>query len=252
MNNLDVQVSVIMPAYNAEKYIEKSIRSVMEQTVTNWELLVIDDCSCDATREVVSKLALEDSRIHLIHNEKNLGAAGSRNKALGLFRGKYVAFLDSDDLWRPEKLDMQLRKLEGIQYGLCYTSYCVVNLDRENLKKDYIVPESVTIEDLLKQNYIGCSTVMLTAEVARNYRFTSDYYHEDYVCWLTMLRNGVSAVGVRDVLMDYSFYNTSKSGNKLATVRHRWKIYRSFMNCSVFKCLEYIAHNAIAGIIKYS
>ena len=251
MNNVDVQVSVIMPAYNAAQHIEASIRSVLSQTVADWELLVIDDCSSDSTVEVVTRLAAEDSRIRLIKNEKNLGASGSRNKALGLFKGRYVAFLDSDDLWYPEKLEKQICTLEKTNAGLCYSSYCVVHLDKGNVRKDYIVPESVTVNDLLKQNYIGCSTVMLTAEVAREYRFTKEFYHEDYIYWLTIMRDGIKAVGISDVMMDYSFYASSKSGNKLGTYKHRWRICREFMGCSVLESCGFIAHNTIAGIKKY-
>lgn len=245
------RVSVIMPAYNAEAYIAGAIGSVISQSITDWELLVIDDCSTDATREVVAGLAAEDSRIRLLCNEQNSGVAATRNKGLELADGEYVAFLDSDDIWHPEKLEKQICLLDKKDAGLCYTSYCVVNLERESSRKDYIVPEFVTTEDLLKQNYIGCSTVMLTAEVAHKYRFTTDFFHEDYVCWLTMLRDDIRAVGVKDVLMDYSYYASSKSGNKLATYKHRWRICRRHMGCSVFRSFWYLVHNTLAGIKKY-
>lgn len=252
MNDLDIQVSVIMPAYNSAQYIETSIRSVMAQTVTNWELLVIDDCSGDSTSEVVARLATEDSRIRVIHNDKNLGTAGSRNKALDLANGKYVAFLDSDDLWHPEKLEKQLCMLEKTHADLCYTSYRVVYLNSNNVNKDYIVPATVTLEDMLKQNYIGCSTVLLTAETARNYKFTTEFYHEDYVFWLRMLRDGIRTAGVTDVLMDYSYYTSSRSGNKPVAAKRRWNIYRKYMKFSLPKSIWYMTHYALAGIRKYS
>jgi len=251
MDDVNVMVSVIMPAYNAAQYIEAAIRSVKEQTVTDWELLVVDDRSKDTTAELVSRLSKEDPRICLIRNEKNLGAAGSRNKAMDVAKGKYVAFLDSDDLWYPEKLERQICLLKKTNAGLCYTSYSVVHLDSKKEKRDYIVPASVSLEDLLKQNHIGCSTVMLTADVAGKYRFASDYFHEDYVCWLTMLSNGIKAVGISDVLMDYSYYASSKSGNKLSIFKHRWSIYRKFMGYSPLKSMRYILHYMVSGIRKY-
>lgn len=252
MNNADILVSVIMPAYNAAHYIEASIRSVMDQTVKNWELLVIDDCSRDNTAEVIARLAEEDARIRLIKNEQNLGTAGTRNKALDMFRGKYVAFLDSDDLWHTEKLERQLRVIEAENADLCYTSYCVVHLDNKMVKKDYIVPRSVSLEDMLKQNYIGCSTVMLTSELAKKYRFTREFYHEDYVFWLSMLRNGIKTAGIEDVLMDYSYYSSSRAGNKPAAAKRRWNIYRRYMKFPLLKSFWYMAHYTLAGIRKYS
>lgn len=251
MKRSDILVSIIMPAYNAEEYIENSIRSAMAQTFTNWELLVVDDCSKDATREIVNQLAEEDHRIRLIHNEENLGTAGSRNKALDLFHGSYVAFLDSDDLWHPEKLEKQLRLMRDKNADLCYSSYCVVHLDGGKARKDYVVPKSVTLEDMLKQNFIGCSTVVLTAETAKKYRFTKKFYHEDYIFWLSMLRDGIKAVGIPEILMDYSYYSSSRAGNKPAAAKRRWNIYRKYMNFSALKSLWYMIHYTVAGIKKY-
>ena len=242
-------VSIVMPNYNGGRFLKESIQSVISQTYSNWELLFVDDCSTDDSLELVR--SFRDERIRIFQNETNSGAAVSRNYALRIAKGKWIAFLDSDDLWLPEKLEKQICLLDKNDAGLCYTSYCVVNLERESFRKDYIVPEFVTTEDLLKQNYIGCSTVMLTAEVAHKYRFTSDFFHEDYVCWLTMLRDGISAVGVKDVLMDYSYYASSKSGNKLSTYKYRWRIYRRHMGCSVFRSFGYLVHNTLAGIRKY-
>lgn len=252
MRDTSVLVSIVMAAYNAEAYIEATIRSVIAQTVSSWELLVIDDCSNDGTRELVGTLAQDDPRICLICNEVNKGTAASRNRALDIAEGKYVAFLDSDDLWYPEKLEKQIRLLEQTGADLCYTSYRVMYLDKEGVTKDYIVPPSVTLESMLKQNYIGCSTVMLTNPVAKKYRLTPEFYHEDYVLWLQMLRDGIQAVGIADILMDYSYYASSRSGNKIAAAKRRWNVYRKFLKFSVPRSLWYIAHYATAGVKKYS
>lgn len=251
MRNPDVKVSVVMPAYNAEAYIEKAIESVLDQTERSIELLVVDDCSQDGTAAVVEAMAARDDRIHLIRNEKNIGTAGCRNKALDLCSGAYVAFLDSDDVWHPEKVERQIKHLQETGADLCYTSYQVVHQAGSRIRKDYYVIPEVTLKALLKQNWIGCSTVMLTAETAGKYRFPTGFYHEDYVFWLRMLQDGIKAVGVTDVLMYYSFSSSSRAGNKARAAKRRWIVYRKYMNFSLVKTAWYMAHYAIAGVKKY-
>jgi len=245
------KVSVVMPAYNSERYIANAIQSVVAQTMPDWELLVVDDCSEDSTCQIVKGMADIDDRIRLISNEKNLGAAGSRNKALNVATGKYVAFLDSDDLWHPEKLDKQIRCMEETGVGLSYTSYQIINQADSTIIRDYVVVPRLTMNDLLKQNWIGCSTVMLNADVAKKYRFSTDFYHEDLVLWLTMLRDGVRAAGVVDVLMYYSYSVSSRAGNKVNAAKERWNIYRGFMKYSLLQSTYYMLHYARAGIKKY-
>lgn len=250
-NKVLTPVSVIMPAYNAEAYIEEAIRSVMAQTYDRWRLLVLDDGSTDGTVERVQQLARQDSRVMLIQNEENCGAARTRNRGMELCHEGYVAFLDSDDVWHPDKLAMQVQKAEHEQAGLVYTAYAIVDADGRPCKKPYTVPERIDLKDLLRENVIGCSTVLLSAEVARKYRFVTDFYHEDYCLWLDILLDGYTAVGCTEILTDWRLIMNSRSFNKKKAARNRWRIYRHHLHFSVGKSVRYFLSYAWHGVMKY-
>ncbi len=244
-------VSVIMPAYNASQYIAKSITSVQAQTFTNWELIVVDDCSQDGTAQLVKEFAHNDFRIKLHCNAKNMGVAKTRNFALGLCRGEYVAFLDSDDIWRPDKIELQLECFRQTGASLVYTSYAIVDSEGKKQCEDFIVPSNISLSDMLMENVIGCSTVMISEELAKCNRFAEDYFHEDYVLWMQLLQSGHKMVGIKKVLVDYFFHKDSKSANKLNSAKKRWQIYRDYLNLSMVKSFWYFAHYAFAGLRKY-
>ena len=244
-------VSVIMPAYNAQRYLAQAIRSLQAQTFTQWELIVVDDCSGDDTAQIVSQLAQADPRIRLYRNEQNLGAAKSRNRGLELQEGEFVAFLDSDDVWRPKKLELQVDYMRQTNADLTYTAYAILDAQGRKAFQDYLVPPEVDFDGLLKQNVIGCSTAMLRGEVAKKYRFSEEFYHEDYVLWLEMLRDGCTAAGLREVLVEYRFHEQSKAGNKTKAAAMRWQIYRDYLGLSLPKSIWYFAHYGLSGLRKY-
>jgi len=244
-------VSVIMPAYNAGKYINESVRSVIAQTYVDWELIVVDDNSEDNTYEIVKELAKEDDRICLIRNDQNVGAAQSRNKAMDICRGTYVALLDSDDIWYPEKLEKQITLAEKEHADIVYCSYAIVDENREKKCNDFIVPESITLESALAKSVISCSTALLGPTVVEKYRFPLDFYHEDLAMWLQLLGDGMKASGVTEVLAEYRLRRNSRASNKISVAIGRWKIYRSMMNFSIFKSVYYFAQYAFAGLAKY-
>lgn len=251
MNKMTSPVSVILPVYNAAAYIEQAIRSVMAQTYTAWELLVIDDGSTDETVAVVERLAAEDDRVRLIRNEHNCGVAVTRNRGLDMSTGDYVAFLDSDDVWHPDKLAVQVQKAESEQAGLVYTAYAITDADGHPCKKPYTVPARIDLKDLLAENVIGCSTVLLSAEVARKYRFVTNFFHEDYCLWLDILRDGYTAVGCTEILTDWRLIMNSRSFNKKKAACNRWRIYRHHLHFSVGKSVRYFLSYAWHGMMKY-
>lgn len=244
-------VSVIMPAYNAEKYIASAIASVQAQTFLDWELLVLDDGSTDTTAALVSAVAAKDTRIRLEINPENMGAARTRNRGLELCRGDYVALLDSDDIWHPKKLEQQLRLMTETGAALCYTSYALVDEQGRKIRADYVIPEKAVLDRMLKENIIGCSTVLMKKGLVESRRFREDFYHEDYVLWLTLLQEGYSAVGCTEVLVDWRYQETSRSYNKWRSMKNRWDIYRRAMKLPVGKSLYYLCHYAAAGLAKY-
>ena len=251
LHNATPLVSVVMPAYNAEPFIEKSINSVLAQTVRDWELIVIDDQSSDATMQIVQSLADGDERIRIIRSEQNMGTAATRNRGMEQSRGLFVAFLDSDDIWYPRKLEKQLQRIQSEGAELCYCAYAMVSEGGEKCCEDFLVRPQVSLEDLLTKNDIGCSTVMLSRKAADKYRFHTEYYHEDYALWLTMLRDGCKAVGVTEVLTDYLVREDSRASNKLAGAKRRWQIYRKLMGFSLWRSGCYSAQYAMAGLKKY-
>lgn len=245
------RVSVVMPAYNCEKYIGEAIGSVLNQTMRDWELIVIDDCSKDGTCRIVEELAAKDSRIRLVRNEKNLGPAGSRNKGLDLAAGQYIALLDSDDLWRSEKLEKQLQLAEEKNADFIYCSYAIMDENGKKRSEDYVVPLETDLKAMLATNVVGCSTVMLSAEILRDRRFSSEFYHEDYALWLKILQQIDKAWGIVEVQVDYRVQANSRAGNKLRSARHRWEIYRNLLHLSLPKSVYYMSRYALAGFRKY-
>lgn len=244
-------VSVIMPAYNAEKYIEQAIRSVQKQTVRSWELIVVDDRSTDKTAEQIRRLAAEDMRIIPVYSETNHGAAESRNIALRQCRGEFVALLDADDVWHPQKLERELERARETDADLVYSSYAMIDEQGTRCFSDFIVEESTDLQSMLNCNTIGCSTVLMKAKVLEKRPFVTDFYHEDYVMWLSLLQAGCKAVGVRDILVDYRVARGSRSFNKLKSARNRWRVYRDYLKLPLIPSVKAMAGYAINGLKKY-
>lgn len=244
-------VSVIMPAYNAERFVEAAIRSVMAQTITDWELLVLEDGSTDGTALVVQKLAQEDHRIHFLPNVSNMGVARTRNRGLDLCRGRYIALLDSDDIWLPDKLEKQLELAERTGADIVYCSYGIIDENSKPCLRDYLVAECISFESLLKENCIGCSTVLLKRKTIERHRFVEDFYHEDYVLWLQLLREGYKAVGCREILTQWRWLANSRSYNKRRSARKRWLIYRRYLSLPLWKSAWCFAGYTILGLRKY-
>jgi teichuronic acid biosynthesis glycosyltransferase TuaG len=244
-------ITVIMPVYNCECHIATAIRSVMAQTYSNWELLVLDDGCTDSTCEIVSDFARADDRIQLLRNEKNMGVARTRNRGFDLSHGEYVALLDSDDEWSPEKLQIQLDLMGRENADICYTAYAIVDESGAKVKNDYLVPERVTYDELLKENVIGCSTVMLASHILKKHRFVTDFYHEDYVLWLDLLRCGYKAVGCTKTLVKWRYLADSRSFDKRKSAKNRWDIYRKHLHLPLLKSMCVFLAYTTRGIRKY-
>lgn len=240
-------ISVIMPAYNAERWIAEALDSVLAQTWTNWELLILDDGSTDGTAALARDYAARDGRIRYCRNPENLGVAGTRNRGLSMARGAWVALLDSDDSWRPEKLARQLSLGQQEQADIVYCSYSLLG----DSCADFIVPARTTYASMLRSSVFSCSTVLLSQRVARSCRFPTQYYHEDYALWLALLRSGFRAVGCTEVLADYRVAQGSRSRNKLRSARYRWQVYRRAEGLTLAESLRAFAGYALCGLKKY-
>jgi teichuronic acid biosynthesis glycosyltransferase TuaG len=212
---------------------------------------VIDDCSSDDTRQIVQTLARKDARIHLLPDEKNMGTARTRNRGMDLCHGVYIALLDSDDVWYPQKLQQQIDLAEETGADIVYCSYAMVDQQRKPKCPDFIVPAETDLEEMLVKSVISCSTALLRRSSVGDSRFPEDYYHEDYAFWLHLLQRGLKARGTTDVLAEYRLIENSRASNKLASAVRRWHIYREFLDYSVWRSAKYLARYAFAGCVKY-
>lgn len=244
-------VSVIMPAYNAEQFIEEAIDSVISQTVSDWELIVVDDCSKDATAKIVSEYADRDPRIRLFVNEENMRVARSRNRGLDVCQGEYVTLLDSDDYYEPNMLQRMMERARETKADIIYCSYALVDEQGKKVCNDFIVPEQTDFKQSLVRSVITCSSVLITREIARNNRFPTDIYHEDIALWFQLLRDGAVACGVPEVLAAYRQRAGSKTANKVTSAIRRWGIYRKHLKLPVHQCVGYMVRYAYYGLIKF-
>ncbi len=244
-------VTVIMPAYNAAGFIRQAIESVLNQTVSDLELLVIDDGSEDETRQIVEELCSRDCRVHLLINEKNCGAGGTRNRGMDLSKSPYTALLDSDDYWQPQLLEKLICRIEQTGADLAYCSYALVDEAGQKVCNDFIVPEETDFEHSAVRNVISCSSVVFARSVVDQYRFPLNVYHEDIALWFQMLREGIVARGVPEVLAAYRQRADSKTAGKLKSAMRRWSVYRKHLGLSVWKSAGFMVRYARYGLQKY-
>ncbi|HFZ8994078.1 TPA: glycosyltransferase family 2 protein [Citrobacter freundii] len=233
--------SIIMPAYNSSKTIHASILSVLNQTITDWELIVIDDCSIDDTISIVE--SFNDQRIILIKNTQNIGVALSRNKGLKISKGKYISFLDSDDIWKRDKCEKQLKYLAAGFNIVCGNYYTFSSEDSLlNVRRS---PEIITYKDMLKSNFIGNLTGCYNSEVC-GVLMQKIIGHEDYIMWLDLVSAYGPAYCIQDVLAGYRLSSSSLSAKKTKAMKWQWYIYRKYLDLSLIKasCLffQYIIY----------
>lgn len=244
----EILVSVVMPAYNCEKYIGEAIESVLVQTVP-FELIIVEDCSKDNTQTVIRRY-LEDKRILYIRNEENAGVAASRNKGMELAKGKYIAFLDADDRWTKDKLERQVAFMQEGDKVLSSTGRALIDENGEFTGKEIGIPKEIRYKDLLKGNVLNTSGVMVLASVAKRYPMTQDHLHEDYIMWLSILKECGMAYGINEPMLEYRVMKGTKSGNKLKSAKMTWGVYR-YMGLDVFSAIYYFLHYAVQGVLKY-
>ena len=247
----DDLVSIITSAYNAAAYIVETIESVLAQTYPNWEMLIVNDCSQDNTAEIVQSYAAKDKRIKIINLKQNSGVSVARNTAIQNAKGRYIAFLDSDDLWKKEKLQKQIEFMQQNGYAFTYTSYEHFKEVKENIQNQVQIPKSLNYKQALKGNKIGCLTVMLDRKQIANIHFTTQK-HEDYILWLNILKQGITAYGMQESLALYRTGNSkSVSSNKLQSALWTWNVYRNSQRLSVVKSMYYMWFYVVSGLRKH-
>ena len=238
-------VSIIMPTYNCAKFIGKTIESVLNQTYSNWELIIVDDCSKDNTEEVVK--AFNDSRIKYNKLENNSGAAIARTEAMKIASGTYMAFLDSDDLWKKDKLEKQLKFMKENNYNFTCTAYEQINEAGEKLNKIIKTKKRADYNRILLDCPVGNSTVMYNVEKLGKFEVPNIRKRNDDCLWLQILKKEKYISGMTEVLMEYRIRSNSISSNKFSLIKYHWQLYREIEHLSVFRS---VFHICWWGVIK--
>ena len=228
-------VSIVTPVYNSEKFISETIDSIQNQTYKRWELILVDDCSSDNSYDIISEYIKNDKRIRYIKLEKNSGAAVSRNTGIKNAKGRFIAFLDSDDIWLPEKLEKQVKYMLDKKIGFTFTSYRYMKEDGTKTNKVAKAPYKINYNGLLKNTIIGCSTVVLDRQIVGDFLMPLVRKGQDTATWLMILRNQKYAYGIEEILVDYRLVGNSLSSNKIKALKRTWNIYRSVEKINVFK-----------------
>lgn len=217
-------VSIITPVFNAGRYLEQTILSVLKQSYENWELLLIDDCSSDNSGSIIRKYAENDQRIIYHRLDRNCGAAVARNTAISLANGEYLAFLDSDDLWMPDKLKSHLYFMKEKECTFSFTRINIIDSDNQVQKSHVPIPLKVNYDYLLKKTVIATSTVLINRNNLPNFSMPLRRGGQDYATWLLLLRDIDFAYGLDQCLTSYRVSNQSLSSNKLDSVRQVYEI----------------------------
>lgn len=246
-------VSVIMPAYRAEQYLEEAVRSVITQTFTDWELIIVNDGSPDGTGGLADRLSLEDKRIRVIHRDIPSGQpAIPRNLALKHARGRFIAFLDSDDVWYSSKLEKQLVAFADTEAPIVFTYYDRMNENGEQLST-VTAPAIVDYRSMLRTCHIGFLTSMIDCEKTGPVLFDENNpfrMQEDYILWLQLLRSGGRAICVPESLAAYRIVTGSVSRNKWKAARAQWYVYRNREGLTVLLSFYYWVQYAFFGYKK--
>lgn len=243
-------VSVITPTYNCGDYIEDTIKSVINQTYANWEMIIVDDKSTDNTEELVRKYAEADSRIKYYKLEHNSGAAVARTKAMEMAKGNYMAFLDSDDLWTDNKLERQIKFMERKKINFSCTSYEQIDEKNNKLGKVIKCIPKTGYNRLLLDCPVGNSTVIYNVDNMGKFKVPDIRKRNDDALWLQMLKKEKYIYGLNEILMKYRIRNNSISSNKLSLVKYHWKLYREIEHLGVLRSSFHVVYWGFLKIFK--
>ncbi|MEZ9322788.1 glycosyltransferase family 2 protein [Vibrio sp. 10N.286.51.E5] len=246
-------ISIITPTYNSYATILSTYESIKNQDYDNWEWVVTDDCSTDQTVDILKKIAFKDSRVKVFVNDTNSGAAVSRNRCISESNGEFIAFLDSDDLWLPNKLMCQLEfMLEG-KYSFSFTSYELIYENGNKIGKVVDKGEvvSVSYQDMLrKKATLGCSTVMLKKSCFRSLSMPNIRTGQDYALWLKLLKQDTNAYLLPVILTEYRIMPNSISRNKIKKAKRQWQIYREIEQLNIIDSTISFFHYAYRAVFR--
>lgn len=244
-------VSVITPIYNAEKYLTEALNSVFKQDYKNIEIVLVDDCSTDSSAEIIKELQKQHPEIIYHLQEKNMGAGAARNKALELARGQYAAFLDSDDIWQPDKLGRQIELMKSKKSAFSYTAIKMIDEKNGTIKEKRNLKETCDYKYLLHNTIIATSSVVVDRNVLGDFRMPLRRGGQDYATWLMLLRSGTVACGINEALVKYRVASGSLSSNKFKSIKQVWEIQTQDEGINKFVATYNVICFGINAIRKY-
>jgi len=246
---MNKKISIITPIYNAEDFLEETLQSILDQTYTNWESILINDNSTDRSLEIANKFVALDSRFKIINKTEGEGAAKARNSGIEVAEGRFIAFLDSDDIWENDKLKKQVNYMLANKVGFTYTNYSQFG---ETLKSDVTInaPKKVNYSQLIKTNYIGCLTVVYDALEHGKFYFPLTKKRHDFALWLTMLKKFDYAYNIGESLARYRVHGNSLSSNKKDAFQSYFYILHNIEKVNKFIAFYYTARFSFISIIK--
>lgn len=252
MGNIDVmqdKVTIVTPTWNSQRYIETTIKSVQAQTYQNWEMIIVDDCSTDNTVDIVRKISEQDSRIKILIQDVNGGAAKARTRSMYAGNGRFVAYLDADDIWKPNKLEKQISFMKNNNCAFSCTSYEVIDDDGKPKKKYIHMLPKVNYKGFLTNNLLQTVGIMVdTVKVDKKYLVMPDIRRrQDAATWLQILKAGFDCYGLDEILAEYRRTENSLSSNKFKAVKGIWSLYRDIEHLSLpFSCYCFVRYAFLA------
>ncbi len=242
-------VSIIMPSYNSAKTLDDAVTSVLAQTYKSWELIIIDDKSIDKSLKIAKKYALDDPRISVLSTGNNIGSGRARNIGISSSKGELIAFLDSDDLWLPNKLEVQVKMFSDPRIAFvcsAYQRFNTITNETENIG----VPKSIEFNELLKTNYIGCLTVVLRRNAYDSIKFPEMRKRQDYALWLSLIKKGGSVQCSNQILAKYRYGHESTTSKKMGSIMSTWKVYSEFLELKLPTSIFYFLNYLVRGLFR--
>ena len=243
-------ISIITPCYNSSKFINECVNSVLLQSYCNWELLLVDDCSNDNSKELLLNIEKKDERIKVTFLDNNIGAANARNVAIQKAKGKYIAFLDSDDSWDSMKLDKQISFMVQNDIAFSFTSYQSISENGLDIISVIEAPYKMTYNNYLKNTIIGCLTVIIDREKVGDFEMPSIRSSHDMALWLLIMKRGFVAYGFNENLANYRIVSSSNTSSKWDAAKDVWRVYRNLEKLSFFYSIWCFLNYAFNAVIK--
>lgn len=245
-------VSIITPVYNSEKYLDDTLGSVLNQTYSDWEHILVEDCSTDKSREILDRWSAKDSRIRVIYNDQNRGAGYSRNLAIERARGRYIAFLDSDDIWDKNKLEIQISFMQQNNAAFCHTSYGYIDeAGHDTLRPLRVSSKPVTYQMLLRRTEISCLTAVYDASILGKCYMTEHRLKQDYALWLAILKRGYVSQPVDVILAYYRQRKKSATSKKWKLIWSHVVFLKETQKFNLLTAVYYTLYWAFNGLFRY-